>query len=150
MFFIIWQTKTIFKKQSILIIKVDCFFMGIFQKSRQKKSASIPFVKTPIVQDLSARPIRLPPVFRLIPITQDYKACLNDHREHSLLNFFCWVYQMLNQCGNIFFSSKNSYYYFKCNFLSLVLQIISKDISSIISNCMLFSWLKIVFYASIF
>jgi len=29
---------------------------------RQKKSASIPFVKTPIVQDLSARPIGLPPV----------------------------------------------------------------------------------------
>ena len=60
-----------------------------FREKGQKKSASIPFVKTPIVQDLSARPIGLPPVFRLIPRTRDYKACLSDHREHSLLNFFC-------------------------------------------------------------
>jgi len=55
----------------------------------QKKSASIPFAITPIVQDLSARPIGLPPVFRLTPSTRDYKACLSDHKELSQLKFFC-------------------------------------------------------------
>jgi hypothetical protein len=55
----------------------------------QKKSASIPFAITPIVQDLSARPIGLPPVFRLIRQLADYKACLSDHKELSQLKFFC-------------------------------------------------------------
>jgi hypothetical protein len=56
----------------------------------QKKSASIPFAITPIVQDLSARPIGLPPVFRLIPIyIGTTRPVLATIIELSQLKFFC-------------------------------------------------------------